>query len=193
MRREETANREKQFLALFKALQLPSSNTKSTNFANRLENFSHDPDSGCTFKKWIFRFEDLVNTAEADMSEKSKSNLLINKLDARSYSLFTDAILPKRATDIDYEEAKRILEKLFGDKVSSFKKRFELFNLVKKSFMPIRTYGGIVNRLCKIAKVDEMSKEDIKCLVFTLGLKAEEDNNTLVKLIPKYRETIKQL
>ena len=31
--------------------------------------------------------------------------------------------------------------------------------------MPMRTYGGIVNRLCEIAKVDEMSKEDIKCLV----------------------------
>ena len=49
----------------------------------------------------------------------------------------------------------------------------------------MRTYRGIVNRLCEIAKVDEMSKEDIKCLVFTLGLKAEEDKNTLVKLIPK--------
>ena len=40
------------------------------------------------------------------------------------------------------------MEKLFGDKVSLYKKRFEFFNLVKKSFMPMRTYGGIVNRLC---------------------------------------------
>ena len=49
LHREEAANREKQFLALFKVLQLPNSNAESTNFANRLENFSHDPDSRCTF------------------------------------------------------------------------------------------------------------------------------------------------
>ena len=83
VRREEAANKEKQFSALFKALQLSSSNTKSKNFANRQVNFSHDPDSRFTFMKWISRFEALVNTEEADMSERSKFNLLINKLAAR--------------------------------------------------------------------------------------------------------------
>ena len=136
----------------------------------------------------LSRFEGLVNTEEADMSLRSKSNLLINKLDARAYRVFRDAILPKRATDIDYEETKRILEKLFRDKVFLFKKRFEFFNLIKKSSIPMRTYEGIVNRLCEITKVEEMSKEDIKCLVSTLGLKTEEDNNTLVKLITKIKE-----
>ena len=71
----------------------------------------------------------------------------------------------QKELDIDYEKAKSILEKLFGGKISLFMKRFEFLNLIKKIFMPMITYGGIVNRLCETAKVAEMSKKDIKCLV----------------------------
>ena len=62
---------------------------------SKTQTFSHDPECGGTFTKWIERFEDAVATHGSRLSEEERARVLVMKLDTEVYNLFRDHIRPQ--------------------------------------------------------------------------------------------------
>ena len=93
-----------------------------TEMISKTQTFSHDPECGGTFTKWIERFEDSVATRGSRLSEEERARVLVMKLDTEVYNLFRDHIRPRSTKELKYEDVKTILETLFGGKDSIFRR-----------------------------------------------------------------------
>ena len=118
---EESKRREETLLQMLQSLktQTISQNT-GADLVKKVPMFSFDPESGGTFSKWICRFEDAISSNGEGLPDKEVTKILISKLDTCSYSKFTDHILPRTPRDLRYDEAKTVLDRLFGEKVTIF-------------------------------------------------------------------------
>ena len=63
--------------------------TVSAALASRILVFEYDEESGCTFDKWITRFEDVVMSEGSSLKESDRTSLLVSKLDSRCYATTT--------------------------------------------------------------------------------------------------------
>uniref|UniRef100_A0A8R1I9S6 DUF7083 domain-containing protein n=1 Tax=Caenorhabditis japonica TaxID=281687 RepID=A0A8R1I9S6_CAEJA len=94
----------------------------------RLPTFAYDKDHQCTFDSWYSRYEDLIEKEGSELDDATKARLVLLKLDAHSYALFTSLILPKKPADLKLEEVVKMLRQHFGDESSVFRRRFEYIN-----------------------------------------------------------------
>jgi hypothetical protein len=116
---------------------------------------------------------------------------LVTKLDSPSYSRLVDKILPKKPAELSIEEATEVLNKLFGQKLTTFRKRYDCFKMVKSSAQDYATFSTLVNRKCETARINKMTDDDFKCLVFVSGLQAPEDAEVRTRLLRKLEQTDK--
>ncbi|VDM47910.1 unnamed protein product [Toxocara canis] len=84
----------------------PASATESVtnSLSTRLSEFIYDPDNGCTFDVWINRYEDVIVQGGSMLVEAAKARLIASKLDAATYAPFTSHILPKRASELCFDD-----------------------------------------------------------------------------------------
>ena len=116
---------------------------------SKTQTFSHDSECGGTFTKWIERFEDAVATHGPRLSEEESARVLVMKLDTEVYNLFRDHIRPRTTKELKYEEVNTILETLFGDKDSIFRRRYDAFRVVLKD-VNFRSYATMVKNLADL-------------------------------------------
>ena len=188
-REEENKKRDDVLLQLLEKVSLQSSILRQgeeliTEMISKTQTFSHDPEYGGTFTKWIERFEDAVATHGSRLSEEERARVLVMKLDTEVYNLFRDHIRPRTTKELKYEEVKTILETLFGDKDSIFRRRYDAFRVVLED-MNFRSYATMVNRMCELAQVDLLTKEQIKCLLFVSGMKKQAHSDFRTRLLQK--------
>ena len=188
-REEENKKRDDVLLQLLEKVSLQSSILRQgeeliTEMISKTQTFSHDPECGGTFTKWIERFEDAVATHGSRLSEEDRARVLVMKLDTEVYNLFRDHIRPRTTKELKYEEVKTILETLFGDKDSIFRRRYDAFRVVLED-MNFRSYATMVNRMCELAQVDLLTKEQIKCLLFVSGMKKQAHSDFRTLLLQK--------
>ena len=150
----------------------------------QISEFSHDPESGRSFTKWIGRFEAILINHETQLSDQDKTQALVSKLDLPTYSSFTDHIMPRTANDLTYDEAKEVLTSLFGDKISVFRRRFDIFRLVIGD-LSYGKLGSTINAMTALAQIEQMSKEHFKCLIFVSALQGARHAEIRTRMLRK--------
>ena len=167
----------------------PASDLILSALSKRIPDFSYDPDNGLTFDVWFQRFEDVMSQEGSKLNPAAQARFLVTKLDSPSYSRLVDKILPKKPAELSIKEATEVLNKLFGQKLTTFRKRYDCFKMVKSSAQDYATFSTLVNRKCETARINKMTDDDFKCLVFVSGLQAPEDAEVRTRLLRKLEQT----
>lgn len=191
LREEAAQQREEEILQRLERLTAGGSTiTTRTDVANviaalagRIVTFEYDEEAGCTFEKWICRFEDVVKLDGSTLKEDDRRSLLLSKLDSRSYSMLVDHLLPKTPLETKYEDLKGKLTTLFGEKTSVFRRRYNAFHVVKSASEDFKTYATRVNQLHERGRIKEMSDDQSKCMLFVAGLQEVTYKELRKKLI----------
>ncbi|KHN82971.1 Uncharacterized protein K02A2.6, partial [Toxocara canis] len=139
------------------------------SLSTRLPEFIYDPDNGCTFDVWIHRYEDVIVQDGSTLDEAAKARLIVSKLDAAAYARFTNHILPKRPSELCFDDTVKTLKELFGHNTSVFVRRYTYLR-TQRDGESLSYYTGMVNRRHEMAEFNTITPEQMKCLVWICGL-----------------------
>ncbi|EYB88491.1 hypothetical protein Y032_0246g40 [Ancylostoma ceylanicum] len=168
----------------------------TNSLSTRLPEFTYHPDNGCTFELWYNRYEDIIANDGSTLDDAAKARLIVSKLDAATYARFTNHILPKKAVDVSLDETVKTLKQLFGHSTSAFPRRYTYLRTQRKD-ETIRDYTGLVNQRHEVVEFNDVTPEQMKCLVWTCGLANLEDADIRARALRKMEDnsqtTIKEL
>ncbi|XP_062704527.1 uncharacterized protein K02A2.6-like [Aedes albopictus] len=153
------------------------------SLSSNITEFAFDEENGVTFGRWFDRYQDLFENDARQLEDAAKVRLLLRKLDTPSHSRYINYILPKLPKDVTFEDTVKILKKIFGNQVSTFRKRFQCLQLVKSESEDIISYGGHVNRACEDFQFQNLTLDHFKCLMFVSGLKASKYADVRARLL----------
>ncbi|VDM25800.1 unnamed protein product [Toxocara canis] len=139
------------------------------SLSTRLPEFIYDPDNGCTFDVWINQYEDIIVQDGSTLDEAAKARLIVSKLDAAAYARFTNHILPKRPSELCFDDTIKTLKELSGHNTSVFARRYNYLR-TQRNCESLSDYTGLVNRRHEMAEFNAITPEQIKCLVWICGL-----------------------
>ncbi|XP_062714346.1 uncharacterized protein K02A2.6-like [Aedes albopictus] len=112
-------------------LQVQSQEQILESLSSNITEFAFDEENGVTFGRWFDRYQDLFENDARQLEDAAKVRLLLRKLDTPSRSRYINYLLPKLPKDVTFEDTVKILKKIFGNQVSTFRKRFQCLQLVK--------------------------------------------------------------
>lgn len=138
--------------------------------ANSLSEFIYEPDSGITFPAYFKRFETIFTKRCQHWSDEERVTLLVQKLGTNENTKYSNLILPRKPEEVSFEETISILSKIFDERNSLFHTRYRCLNIVKADNEDFLAYAGTVNSLVEQFKLEEISKDVFKCLIFLQGL-----------------------
>ncbi|EYC28570.1 hypothetical protein Y032_0007g3293 [Ancylostoma ceylanicum] len=168
----------------------------TNSLSTRLPEFTYDPDNGCTFDVWYNRYEDIIANDGSTLDDAAKARLIVSKLDAATYARFTNHILPKKTVNVFLGETVKTLKDLFGHNTSVFARRYAYLR-TQRNDETIRDYTGLVNRRHEMAEFNDVTPEQMKCLVWICGLANPEDADiragALRKMEDNPQTTLKEL
>ena len=117
--------------------------------------------------------------------EAKKVRLLTRKLDTAEHTRFVDYILPRKTSQLTFQEAVKLLSELFSPKESLFHKRWKCLNLVREENEDYATFAAKVNKNCDDFKLSDLSSDNFKCLVFCQGLISTKDSEIRRRVLNK--------
>ena len=161
----------------------PSSSIDS--LANSITEFCYNPESGLTFDTWFKRWEDMFQTDFRCQDDSWKVRLLMRKLGTNEHSRFIDHILPRQPKDLTFDEAVSQLSETFGELASLFSIRYECLKITKRDAEDYGMLADRVNRECERFKLNSLSIDQFKCLVFIKALQSPEDAEIRTRLLAK--------
>ena len=91
-------------------------------------------------------------------------------------------MLPRKPEEILFDETIKMLSRIFDEPGSLFYTRYKCLNIIKQEnegFIFLR----MVNSQCELFKINEISKDMFKCLIFVQGLTAPKDSYSFQILI----------
>ncbi|PIO70574.1 hypothetical protein TELCIR_07564 [Teladorsagia circumcincta] len=157
------------------------------SLSSRLPEFVYDPDNGCTFEVWYNRYEDVISKDGATLDEAAKARLIVSKLNAVTYARFTSHILPKKACELSLADTVATLKDLFGHNTSVFSRRY-VYLKTQRNGENLRNYTGLVNQRNTMAEINDVSPEQMKCLVWICGLSSSEDADIRARALRKMED-----
>ncbi|VDM40590.1 unnamed protein product [Toxocara canis] len=202
----ETANQQQQALQehlgrILSAVGPTASPASAAKFVTnslsaRLPEFIYDPDNGCTFDVWFNRYEDVIVQDDSTLDEAAKARLIVSKLDAVIYARFTNQILPKRASELCYDDTFKTLKELFVHNTSVFARHYNYLR-TQRSCEPLSDYTGMVSRRHEMAEFNAITPEQMKCLLWICGLQTPDDADIRTRALRKMegnpQTTLKEL
>ena len=166
------------------AASISISSTRLLNdLSGRLSTFVFDCENNQTFSRWFDRFGDVFTIDGALLDDKAKVRLLVGKLSNEVFDRYTNQILPKTMTDIDFADTVRILKEMFDPKISLFTSRYQCLKLEKKESEDYMEYTGRVNEQCEKANFQDLDNEGLKALLWVYGLKSSRDADLRQRLL----------
>ena len=183
---EQLLQQQKQFETLFAkhtTTERKQNLFSAEGIANCLTEFQYDPQNGSTFPNYYRRFETIFTKRCHDWSDEEKVTLLMQKLSTEANTKYSNLILPKKPEDIKFEETIQTLSKIFAERDSLFHTRYKCLNLTKAEDQDFLEFAGIVNSLSEQFKVDEITKDQFKSLIFVLGLTAPKDKDIRSRIL----------
>ncbi|GAB1605680.1 hypothetical protein Ahia01_000850300 [Argonauta hians] len=172
---------------LMKILQsdLPGKRNSFTaeGIADSLTEFVFDSENGFTFPAYFRRFESIFNNRCQDWSDVEKVTLLLQKLGTTENTKFRNFILPRKAEELTFDETVNILKCIFDKRESLFHTRYKCFNIVKQHCDDFVTYAGKVNEQCELFKLNELTPDMFKCLIFVQGLTSMLDKDVRSRVL----------
>lgn len=153
--------------------------------SSNITEFCYDADLNLTFDTWYARYEDLFEIDANKLDDAAKVRLLLRKLNTTVHNKYINYILPKHPRELNFKETVAKLKQLFGSQISIFNMRFNCLQITKDSNMDFITYTGFVNKQCENFKLNDLTLDQFKCLMFVMGLKATDDFDVRTKLLSK--------
>ncbi|CAH8603980.1 unnamed protein product [Schistosoma rodhaini] len=189
---QNDANQMKLLDALMQKLSFhSSSNSQSDKYdsiANSICEFNYDPDSGIIFDSWFRRFEDTFRVECSNLDDAAKVRLLLRRLGTLEYNKYVNFILPQNPRDLSFNETVQILSKIFGEQSSLFSIRYQCFQISKSLSDDYLTYAGHVNKECERFRINEITADQFKCLIFICGLKNPEDMDIRTRILSRIEQ-----
>nr|CAX83705.1 Gag-Pol polyprotein [Schistosoma japonicum] len=165
-----------------------SQSDKYESIANSVSEFNYDPENGIVFDSWFLRYEDMFRVDCSDLDDAAKVRLLLRRLGTREYNKYMNFILPQNPRDISFDDTVNILSKIFGEQSSLFNIRYQCFQISKSPSDDYLTYAGKVNRECERFKLNEITADQFKCLIFICGLKNPEDVDVRTRILARIEQ-----
>ncbi|EFP01349.1 hypothetical protein CRE_29226 [Caenorhabditis remanei] len=140
------------------------------SISRRIANFEYEPEEGQAFEDWYLRYGDTITGEGTDLSDEAKRRLILSKLNQRDYNYFTNRILPDKTSEFKFEEIVNKLKECFPSTRSTFARRMEFLKIIDKGG-DLGEYTGRVKKAYADAKFNEMSSEQVQCLMWIKGLR----------------------
>ncbi|KAK6735860.1 hypothetical protein RB195_018860 [Necator americanus] len=121
------------------------------------------------------------------LDDAVKARLIVSKLDAVTYAQFTNHILPKRACDVPLTDTVVVPKELFGHKMSVFERRYAYLK-TQRNEESLRDYTGLVNQRHAMAEFNDVTPEQMKCLVWICGLGAPQHADVRARALRKMED-----
>ncbi|XP_029651740.1 uncharacterized protein LOC115224914 [Octopus sinensis] len=159
--------------------------------ANSIEEFHYNPDEGTTFAVYYRRYEDILREKCKGWPSERKVRLLLLKLATLEHERFCNFILPRKPAELCFGETINILTNIFSEKSSQFNIRWECLNRKENESDNFVTYASMVNKACEKFKLEELTPDMFKCLIFVKGLVATEDAEIRKRILSKLNQDVK--
>ena len=155
---------------------------------NSITEFNYNPETGSTFPAYFRRFENIFANRCIAWTEEQKVSLLLQKLGTEENTKYSNFILPKKPEEISFDETINCLSSIFGERNSLFHTRYKCLNIVKEDNEDFVTYAGNVNKQCELFKLQDLTPNAFKCLVFVQGLTASRDKDIRSRILNKLEQ-----
>ncbi|RTG83561.1 uncharacterized protein DC041_0006097 [Schistosoma bovis] len=117
------------------------------------------------------------------MGDAKEVRLLLQKLGPNEHQKYKNHILPKHPQEVNLDEAVNVLNKMFCGQMSKFLIRHNCLQLTKEDDEGYTTYAGRVNLQAERFKLNVLTSDQIKCLLFISGLNFPVDADLRMKLL----------
>ena len=141
--------------------------------ANSNGEFSYNLEERITFADYFYGYEDVFRKEYTGRVKGKTGRLLLQKFNPASHDRYCNYILPRKLGEISFDETVQILTNIFG-KGLLFNIRWKYLNLTKKEDDYFFIYAGVVNKF----KLEELSLDRFKCLIFVQGLISSGDTGS---------------
>lgn len=155
------------------------------SLSSGITEFTYDPENGVTFAAWFSRYEDLFIEDAKNLDDAAKVRLLLRNISTVAHQKYISYILPKKSKDQNFEQTVSTLKIIFGRQISLFNARYQCLQLSKSSGDDFYTYAGVVNQKCEEFKLNEVTSDQFKCLMYVCGLKSHRDADIRTTLLSR--------
>ncbi|KAK6741799.1 hypothetical protein RB195_009585 [Necator americanus] len=161
--------------------------TKLMKRMEKITSASHPTASSIVPTAPVATAEFVTNSLSARLPEfvydldSAKARLIVSKLDAITYARFTNHILPKRAYDDPLTKTVAALKGFFGHNTSVLTRRYAYLK-TQRNEESLSDYTGLANQRHAMTEFNEVTPEQMKCLVWICGLVARK---MPMSLLPK--------
>ena len=155
------------------------------DLSDRMEKFHYDAEDNATFEIWYARYETIFTVDAVGLNAPAKVDLMTEQLSTTDYQKFANTILPLTKATIPFDEAVKVLKRLFGRKESKFSLRYKCFKVEKSENEDYADYAARVNLRCEKFDITTCTADDFKVLMFVQGLNNSRESLTLEKLLIK--------
>ncbi|CAH8540722.1 unnamed protein product, partial [Schistosoma mattheei] len=189
---QNEANQTKLLDAFARMFSLQSSSAcqsdKHESIINSISEFQYDPEANIIFSSWFHRCEDIFRVECSHLDDAAKVRLLLRRLGTQEYNKYVNFILPQNPRDVSFKDTVQILSDIFDEQSSLFNTRYKCFQITKSPEDDYLTYAGKVNRQCERFKINEITADQFKCLIFICGLKNEEDADVRTRMLARIEQ-----
>ncbi|VDM46332.1 unnamed protein product [Toxocara canis] len=113
--------------------------------------------------------------------------LIVSKLDVAAYARFTNHTLPKKAPEVCFDDTDKTPKKPFGHNVSVFARRYTYLT-TQRNGESLSDYIGMVTQRHEMAKLNAITPEQTKCLVWICGLYIPNDADIRTRALQKMQD-----
>ncbi|CAH8598040.1 unnamed protein product [Schistosoma haematobium] len=189
---QNDANQMKLLDALAQMFSLQSSSAcqsdKHESIINSISEFQYDPEANVIFSSWFHRCEDIFRVECSHLDDAANVRLLLRRLGTQEYNKYVNFILPQNPRDVSFKDTVQMLSDIFDEQSSLFNTRYKCFQITKSPEDDYLTYAGKVNRECERFKINEITADQFKCLIFICGLKNEEDADVRTRMLARIEQ-----
>ncbi|KAK6762850.1 hypothetical protein RB195_023524 [Necator americanus] len=114
---------------------------------------------------WYNRYEDIILKDDATLDDAAEARLIVSKLDTVTHARFTNHILPQGASGVPLTDTVAALMELFG-------------------------HNTLVNQRHAMADFNDVTPEQMKCLVWICGHFAPPDADVRARALRKMGKTL---
>ena len=106
-------------------------------------------------------------------------------MSSAEYERYIYFILAKQSCEINFEKNYWNTNKNFRDRTSLFNAQWNCLKLVKCDDDDFITYAGVNNWECKKFKLNELTSDSFKCLIFIQSLTSNKDAKIRSRILTK--------
>lgn len=133
--------------------------------------FTYRPLEDLTFDRWYARYEDTLKDGCPTLDDKGRLRLMLQRFDAPAYRKYSDFILPLKPNERTLKDTVTTCTTLFARQESLFCSRWKCFQLTKSANEDFASYAANVNKMCELFDLKNLAVDDLKSLIFVLGLR----------------------